>query len=398
MGYHSSIAQVADSAMIPRTLFSSEHETFRASVARFMEQEVKPHDERWQEQGYVDREVWRKAGRNGFLCLSMPEEYGGAGADKLYSMVLIEEQARANNSSLGFGLHSEIVAPYLLNYGGEALKKRYLPKMASGEMIGAIAMSEPGAGSDLQAVKTSAIRKGDAYVVNGSKTFITNGWNCDLVIVVAKTDPAKGAKGTSLLVVDTGMRGFAKGKRLKKIGLKGQDTAELFFDNVEVPAENLLGEENNGFIYLMQELPWERMQIAIAAVAKSEAAIAWTTEYVRERKAFGRTVASFQTTRFRLAELATEAQIARVFVDRCMELLLANRLDTATASMAKYWTSDLECKIVDECLQLHGGYGYMWEYPISRAYVDARVQRIYGGTNEIMKEVISRSIGLGDQK
>ncbi len=398
MGYHSSIAQVADSAMIPRTLFSSEHETFRASVARFMEQEVKPHDERWQEQGYVDREVWRKAGRNGFLCLSMPEEYGGAGADKLYSMVLIEEQARANNSSLGFGLHSEIVAPYLLNYGGEALKKRYLPKMASGEMIGAIAMSEPGAGSDLQAVKTSAIRKGDAYLVNGSKTFITNGWNCDLVIVVAKTDPAKGAKGTSLLVVDTGMRGFAKGKRLKKIGLKGQDTAELFFDNVEVPAENLLGEENNGFIYLMQELPWERMQIAIAAVAKSEAAIAWTTEYVRERKAFGRTVASFQTTRFRLAELATEAQIARVFVDRCMELLLANRLDTATASMAKYWTSDLECKIVDECLQLHGGYGYMWEYPISRAYVDARVQRIYGGTNEIMKEVISRSIGLGDQK
>jgi len=398
MGYHSSIAQVADSAMIPRTLFSSEHETFRASVARFMEQEVKPHDERWQEQGYVDREVWRKAGRNGFLCLSMPEEYGGAGADKLYGRVLIEEQARANNSSLGFGLHSEIVAPYLLNYGGEALKKRYLPKMASGEMIGAIAMSEPGAGSDLQAVKTSAIRKGDAYLVNGSKTFITNGWNCDLVIVVAKTDPAKGAKGTSLLVVDTGMRGFAKGKRLKKIGLKGQDTAELFFDNVEVPAENLLGEENNGFIYLMQELPWERMQIAIAAVAKSEAAIAWTTEYVRERKAFGRTVASFQTTRFRLAELATEAQIARVFVDRCMELLLANRLDTATASMAKYWTSDLECKIVDECLQLHGGYGYMWEYPISRAYVDARVQRIYGGTNEIMKEVISRSIGLGDQK
>lgn len=398
MGYHSSIAQANDSAMIPRTLFTPEHETFRDSARRFMQEEVVPHDERWQEQGYVDREAWLKAGKNGFLCLSMPEQYGGAGADKIYGMVLIEEQARANNSSLGFGLHSEIVAPYLLNYGNDRLKQKYLPKMASGEMIGAIAMSEPGAGSDLQAVKTTAIRKGDRYVVHGSKTFITNGWNCDLVIVVAKTDPAKGAKGTSLVVVDTSMAGFTKGKRLKKMGLKGQDTAELFFDNVEVPAENLLGQENNGFIYLMQELPWERMQIAIAAVAKSEAAIGWTTDYVRERKVFGKPVASFQTTRFRLAELATEAQVARVFVDRCMELLLEKKLDTATASMAKYWTSDLEGKIIDECLQLHGGYGYMWEYPISRAYVDARVARIYGGTNEIMKEVISRSIGLGGEK
>jgi len=383
--------------MIPRTLFSPEHETFRDSVRRFMETEVAPNEERWQEQGYVDREVWRKAGANGFLCPSMPETYGGAEADKLYSVILIEEQARANSSSLGFGLHSEIVAPYLLNYGSELLKKTYLPKMAAGEMIGAIAMSEPGAGSDLQAVKTSAIRKGDRYIVNGSKTFITNGWNSDLVIVVAKTDPEKGAKGTSLIVVDTSMKGFSKGKRLKKMGLKGQDTAELFFDNVEVPAENLLGQENNGFIYLMQELPWERMQIAIAATAKAEAAIQWTTDYVRERKAFGRTVASFQNTRFKLAELATEAQIARVFVDRCLELLLDKKLDAATASMAKYWCSDIECRIIDECLQLHGGYGYMWEYPIARAYVDARVQRIYGGTNEIMKEVISRSLGLGER-
>ncbi len=381
--------------MISRTLFGPEHETFRDSVRRFMEAEVKPHDERWQEQGYVDREVWRKAGANGFLCCSMPEEYGGSGADKLYSVVTIEEQARANNSSLGWGLHSEIVAPYLLNYGAEALRKKYLPKMASGEMIGAIAMSEPGAGSDLQSVKTRAIRKGERYLVNGSKTFITNGWNCDLVIVVAKTDPAKGAKGTSLVVVDTAMKGFTKGKRLKKMGLKGQDTAELFFDNVEVPAGNLLGQENNGFIYLMQELPWERMQIAIAAVAKAEAAISWTIDYVRERKAFGKPVASFQTTRFKLAELATEVQVARVFVDQCIELLLAKKLDTATASMAKYWTTDLECKVIDECLQLHGGYGYMWEFPIARAYVDARVQRIYGGTNEIMKEVISRSLGIG---
>jgi acyl-CoA dehydrogenase len=381
--------------MIPRTLFSPEHETFRDSVHRFMEAEVKPHDERWQEQGYVDKEVWRKAGANGFLCASMPEEYGGAGADRLYSVVLMEEQARANNSSLGWGLHSEIVAPYLLSYGNEELKKQYLPQMASGEMIGAIAMSEPGAGSDLQAVKTTAAKKGDKYIVNGSKTFITNGWNCDLVIVVAKTDPAKGAKGTSLVVVDTSMKGFTKGKRLKKLGLKGQDTAELFFDNVEVPAQNLLGQENNGFIYLMQELPWERMQIAIGAAAKCEAALGWTIAYVNERKAFGRTVSSFQNTRFKLAEVATEVQVMRVFVDRCMELLLEGKLDTATASMAKYWATDMEGKVLDECLQLHGGYGFMWEFPISQAYADARVTRIYGGTNEIMKEVISRSLGLG---
>jgi alkylation response protein AidB-like acyl-CoA dehydrogenase len=370
--------------MIPRTLFAPEHETFRDSVRRFLEAEVKPHDERWQEQGYVDKAVWRKAGENGFLCMSMPEEYGGCGADKLFSMVLMEEQARINNSSVGWGLHSEIVAPYLFNYGSDALKKKYLPKMAAGEMIGAIAMSEPG-----------AVRKGNGYVLNGSKTFITNGWNCDLVIVVAKTDPAKGAKGTSLIVVDTSMQGFAKGKRLKKMGLKGQDTTELFFDNVEVPAENLLGQENNGFIYLMQELPWERMQIAIGAAAKCEAALRWTIDFVNERKAFGKPVASFQNTRFKLAEVATEVQVMRVFVDRCMELLLEKKLDTATASMAKYWASDMEGKVLDECLQLHGGYGFMWEFPISQAFVDARVTRIYGGTNEIMKEVISRSLGLG---
>ena len=381
--------------MIPRTLFAPEHETFRDSVRRFLEAEVKPHDERWQEQGYVDKGVWRKAGETGFLCMSMPEEYGGSGADKLFSMVLMEEQARINNSSLGWALHSEIVAPYLFNYGSDALKKKYLPKMASGEMISAIAMSEPGAGSDLQAIRTSALRKGNGYVLNGSKTFITNGWNCDLVIMVAKTDPAKGAKGTSLLVVDTSMQGFAKGKRLKKIGLTGQDTTELFFDNVEVPAENLLGQENNGFIYLMQELPWERMQIAIGVAAKCEAALRWTIDFVNERKAFGKLAASFQNTRFKLAEVATEVQVMRVFVDRCMELLLEKKLDAATAAMAKYWASDMEGKVLDECLQLHGGYGYMWEFPISQAFVDARVTRIYGGTNEIMKEVISRSLGLG---
>jgi acyl-CoA dehydrogenase len=380
--------------MVPRTLFTPDHETFRDSVRRFMNEEVAPNEDRWQEQGYVDREVWQKAGANGFLCVSMPEEYGGAAADRLYSVVLMEEQAFANSSSIGFGLHSEIVAPYLNRYGSAALKQKYLPKMVTGEMIGAIAMTEPGAGSDLQAIKTTAVRKGDKYILNGSKTFITNGWHSDLVIVVAKTDPAKGAKGTSLIIVDTSMPGFTKGKRLKKMGLKGQDTSELFFDNVEVPAENLLGEENNGFIYLMQELPWERMQIAIGAMAKTEAAIKWTIDYVNNRKAFGTPVSSFQNTRFKLAEVTTQCQVGRVFVDRCMELLLENKLDAATAAMAKMWASDIENRIIDECLQLHGGYGFMMEYPIAKAYVDARVQRIYGGTNEIMKEVIARSLGL----
>jgi alkylation response protein AidB-like acyl-CoA dehydrogenase len=324
----------------------------------------------------------------------MPEEYGGPGVDRLYSIVVMEEIARINASGLGFGLHSEIVAPYLLHYGSEDQKRRLLPKMARGETIGAIAMSEPAAGSDLQAVRTTAIRKGDTYVLNGSKTFITNGWHADLVIVVAKTNPAAGAKGTSLLLVERGMKGFEKGKRLKKVGLKAQDTSELFFDDVEVPAENLLGNENEGFVYLMQELPWERLQIAIGAVENAQAAIDWTIEYVRERKVFGTTVSAFQNTRFKLAELQTEVQIARVFVDKCIELSIRGKLDTATASMAKYWCSDLQCKVVDECVQLHGGYGYMWEYPIARAFADARVQRIYGGTNEIMKEVITRSMGL----
>jgi alkylation response protein AidB-like acyl-CoA dehydrogenase len=378
--------------MFERTLFKEEHTQFRDAARRFMETEVQPHRERWEEQGYVDREVWLKAGKAGFLCPSMPEQYGGAGADRLYSMVLIEEQARIGDSGLGFGLHSEIVAPYLLHYGSEELKQRYLPKMASGEMIGAIAMTEPSAGSDLQGIRSTAVREGDHYVLNGSKTFITNGWHSDLVIVVAKTDPAKGAKGTSLFVVDTSMPGFAKGKRLKKIGLKAQDTAELFFDNVKVPAANLLGQENTGFVYLMQELPWERMQIAISAVAGAEAALAWTTDYTRSRKAFGTEILSYQNTRFTLAEAKTEIQIARVFVDRCMELLLEKKLDAVDAAMAKYWTTDLQCKVIDACLQLHGGYGFMWEYPIARAYADARVARIYGGTNEIMKELISRTL------
>ena len=380
--------------MIERTLFSSDHEAFRASFRRFMEREIAPFHAQWEEQGYVDREVWRKAGANGFLCMTMPEEFGGAGADKLYSVVQMEELARGGFSGIGYGLHNEIVAPYLLHYGSAAQKQKYLPALARGDMIGAIAMSEPAAGSDLQGVKSTALLKGDHYLLNGSKTFITNGWHADLVIVVAKTNPAAGAKGTSLLLVERGMPGFETGQRLKKIGLKAQDTAELFFNDVKVPLANLLGPENRGFVCLMEQLPWERMQIAIGAAAKSQAAIDWTLAYVKDRKVFGQAVAQYQNTRFKLAEMQTQVQIAQVFVDKCIELLMKDQLDTATASMAKYWVTDLENKVIDECVQLFGGYGYMWEYPIARAFVDARVQRIYGGTNEIMKEVISRAMGL----
>jgi alkylation response protein AidB-like acyl-CoA dehydrogenase len=385
--------------MIERSLFSSDHEAFRDAFRRFMEKEIAPFHEQWEEQGYVDRKVWNKAGENGFLCMTMPEEYGGSGADKLYSVIQMEELGRGGFTGIGYGLHSEIVAPYILHYGTEAQKKKYLPRLASGEMVGAIAMSEPAAGSDLQGVKTTAIKQADgSYLLNGSKTFITNGWHADLVIVVAKTNPAAGAKGTSLMLVERGMPGFETGKRLKKLGMKAQDTSELFFTDVKVPAENLLGgeaHENRGFICLMEQLPWERLQIAITAVSSAQAAIDWTLAYVKERKVFGQPVANYQNTRYKMAELQTEVQVARVFVDKCVELIAQDKLDTATASMAKYWCSDLQCKVMDECVQLFGGYGYMWEYPITRAYADARVQRIYGGTNEIMKEVISRAMGLG---
>ncbi len=384
--------------MIERSLFSPEQDAFRDSFRRFMDKEIAPFHEAWEEQGYVDRAVWRKAGENGFLCMTLAEAFGGAGVDKLFSVIQMEELARGGFTGIGFGLHSEIVAPYIAHYGSEEQKQKYLPKLVSGEWIGAIAMSEPAAGSDLQGLKTTAIEQPDgSYLLNGSKTFITNGWHADLVIVVAKTDPSAGAKGTSLLLVENGMPGFQKGKRLKKLGLKAQDTSELFFDNVRVPADHLLGGkafEGRGFICLMEQLPWERLQIAITAVAAAQAAIDWTVAYVKERKVFGQPVGNYQHTRYTLAELQTQVQVARVFVDKCCELICRNQLDTETASMAKYWCSDLQCKVMDECLQLHGGYGYMWEYPITRAFADARVQRIYGGTNEIMKEVISRGMGL----
>jgi alkylation response protein AidB-like acyl-CoA dehydrogenase len=378
--------------MIPRTIFSSEHEQFRDSVRKFLQQEAVPFHAQWEKDGHIDRELWRKAGEAGMLCSHLPEAYGGMAADFLYSAVVIEEVARLGLTGIGFSLHSDIVAPYILHYGSEAQKLHYLPKLVSGEMVSAIAMTEPGAGSDLQGVKTTAVLDGDEYVINGSKTFITNGWLADLIVVVAKTDPKAGAKGTSLFIVEANTPGFSKGKRLEKVGMKAQDTSELFFQDVRVPKENLLGQAGMGFAYLMQELPQERLTVGIGAISSAEAALQWTLDYTRERKAFGKAVADFQNTRFKLAEIATEVQVGRVFVDRCLELHLERKLDVPTAAMLKYWGTDLQCKVLDECVQLHGGYGYMWEYPVARAWADARVQRIYAGTNEIMKEIVARAL------
>jgi len=379
--------------MIPRTLFNPDHEAFRATARRFFEQELAPHYERWAEQQHIDRHLWNKAGELGLLCATMPEEYGGSGVDRLYSVIMMEEQARVGDSASGFSLHSDIVANYINNFGSEAQKKEWLPKMATGEVVGAIAMTEPGTGSDLQAVKTTARLDGDEYVINGSKIFITNGYLCDMAVVVVKTgDGDKGAQNISLMIVEANRPGFSKGKPLKKVGMHGQDTAELFFDDVRVPKSNLLGMEGMGFIMLMKELAWERMMIAAICIAGAEGALATTVEYVKQRKAFGKPVSAFQNTRFKLAEMRSEIQIGRVFVDRCLEQVLKNELSIEAACAAKYWVSDLVSKVVDECVQLHGGYGYMMEYPIARAYIDTRANRIYGGTNEIMKELISRSI------
>ncbi len=378
--------------MLPRPLFGSDHELFRDSVRRFLEAEAVPFHAQWEKEGHVDRALWRKAGEQGLLCSHLPEAYGGMGADFLYSTVVIEEIGRLGLTGIGFSLHSDIVAPYLLHYGTEEQKQRYLPRLVSGELIGAIAMTEPGAGSDLQGIKTSAVLDGDHYVINGSKTFITNGYLADLVIVVAKTDPAAGSRGISLFLVEAETPGFDKGKRLEKVGMKAQDTAELFFQDVRVPRDNLLGQPGSGFVYLMQELPQERLTVGIGALASAEAALRWTLDYTRERKAFGKAIADFQNTRFKLAEMATEVQVGRVFLDHCLTLHLRGELDVPTAAMLKYWSTDLQCKVLDECVQLHGGYGFMWEYPVARAWADARVQRIYAGTNEIMKEIIARSL------
>lgn len=363
------------------------------AARKFFATEFTPHVDRWIKAGQVDRDAWNKAGAAGLLCAEVPAEYGGAGGSYLHETVVAEEQLRAGVSGWGNQVHSQIVAPYILNYGSEAQRQQWLPKMASGEMVGAIAMTEPNTGSDLQNVKTTAIKDGDDYVINGSKTYITNGQHCDLVIVVAKTDPNQGAKGISLVVVETDNPGFKRGRNLDKLGQSSADTSEMFFEDCRVPQSNRLGEEEGkGFIQLMQQLPQERLNIAQAAVVEMERAIGLTLEFVKERKAFDQRVLDFQNTRFKLAECKTEALIARTFVDQCLLKHIEGKLDPATASMAKYWTTQKQNEIVDTCLQLHGGAGYMDEYEISRMYRDARVQKIYGGTNEIMKELIGRTL------
>jgi alkylation response protein AidB-like acyl-CoA dehydrogenase len=378
------------------TLYEAEHEEFRAMVRAWAEKTVAPFHPQWEKDGIVPRDVWLSGGEQGLLGMDQEERYGGGGVrDFRYNAVLDEEMVRIGASGVGFGLHNDVVGPYLRDLATEEQKQRWLPGVCSGELITAIAMTEPAAGSDLQGIRTTARRDGDGWVLNGSKTFITNGINSDLVIVVARTDPdASAAKGTSLLVVERDMPGFTRGRNLEKVGLKAQDTAELFFDDVRVPAENLLGTENGGFLHLMENLPQERLSIAVGAVAACERVLALTLEYVTGRTAFGRPVAKFQNTRFVLAELQTETTIARTFVDECVRQLDAGDLTVSDAAMAKWWTTELQNKVADRCLQLHGGYGYMDEYPVSKAWRDSRVQSIYGGTNEIMKEIIGRSMGL----
>jgi alkylation response protein AidB-like acyl-CoA dehydrogenase len=378
-----------------RTLFEPEHDLFRESYRAFLDRQVAPFHDQWEKDHLTDRNVWLEAGKQGFLGTQVPEEYGGGGnPDYRYNVILTEETTAGRYSGLGFGLHNDIIAPYLLKLTTEEQKQRWLPKFCSGEMITAIAMTEPGTGSDLQGIKTRAVKHDDHYVLNGSKTFITNGILSDLVIVVAQTDPEKGAQGFSLLVVERGMEGFERGRQLDKIGLDAQDTAELSFTDVKVPVENLLGEEGMGFIYLMQNLPQERLNIAVMAATAMETVLEQTLQYAKERKAFGKPIGSQQNSRFLLAELATEATAVRIMVDEFIRLHLDEKLSAEQAAMAKWWTTEAQVRLVDRCLQLHGGYGYMREYPVARAYLDARVQTIYGGTTEIMKEIIGRSLGV----
>lgn len=377
------------------SIYEQEHEDFRATARTFMEKEVTPHVEEWEKAGQVSREVWLKAGETGLLGFDVEEEYGGAGIkDFRYNCVLTEEITRVGGGGVGFPVHNDVILPYFTHLSTDEQKQRWLPGLTSGELISAIAMTEPGAGSDLQGIRTSAVDKGDHYVLNGSKTFISNGIMSDVVVVVARTDPEAGHQGISLLVVERGMEGFERGRNLDKVGLKAQDTAELFFDNVEVPKTNLLGQEGQGFIHLMENLPQERISIAAIAVAAIEHVLELCLDYAKEREAFGKPIGKFQHNRFLLAEMATEAHIARVFLNDCVTRLNAGEVDTALASMAKYWTTELQTKLVDRGVQLFGGYGYMTEYPIARAFMDSRIQTIYGGTTEIQKEIIGRMLGL----
>ncbi|MCO7239339.1 acyl-CoA dehydrogenase family protein [Aeromicrobium sp. CnD17-E] len=378
-----------------RTIFDADHEAFRDTVRTFCEKEIAPHHDQWEKDGIVPREVWEKAGELGLLGFMMPEEHGGGGiTDFRYNAILSEEVTRIGASGIGFVIQTDLVSGYLLSYASDEQKARWFPRFCSGEMITAIAMTEPGTGSDLQGIKTRAVLDGDEYVINGSKTFITNGINADLVLVVCQTDPEAGAMGFSLIAVERGTPGFERGRNLDKIGLKAQDTAELYFEDVRVPKENLVGEPGQGFIYLMEKLPQERLSISVVAAAACRAAIDMTLDYVKERKAFGKPIGSFQNSRFVLAELETEARIAQVFVDESITQHNRGDLTVADAAMGKWWTTELQKKTVDQCLQLHGGYGFMSEYPISKAYLDTRIQTIYGGTTEIMKEIIGRGMGL----
>ena len=378
--------------MIPRTIFSPEHDLFRTSVQRFIKEHVTPFHADWEKAGRVPRELWEKAGELGLLCCNVPEQYGGMGGDFLYSTILIEEFAAAGATGPTFYLHSDIIAPYLVDFGTEEQKQKWLPMMARGELVVALGMSEPSGGSDVQAMRTQAIRDGDKYVVNGQKVFITNGHSADLLLLACKTDPSARAKGVSLIFVETDRPGFTRGRMLEKLGCKAQDTSELFFSDVCVPIKNLLGEEGAGFAQLMTQLAQERLIQAIRAVASAEAALQWTLDYVAEREMFGQTLADFQNTRFQLAELHAEILAQRVFVDRCTELHVRGEFDPTDAAAAKLLTTELQGKVMDKCLQFFGGWGYMWEYPITRAFADARMTRIGGGTVEVMKQIIANSL------
>ena len=378
--------------MFERRLFSEEHEMFRDTVRKFIEKEIAPFHAQWEKDKVVPRELWLKAGEAGMLCCTVPEEYGGLGLDYLFDVVVFEEMARCGFTGPGFLIHCDLVATYVKSFGSEEQKKHWLPKMVSGEAIGSLGMTEPHAGSDLKAIKTKAVRDGDDYVINGQKVFISNGQMCDVIVLATKTDSAAGAKGVTLFLVDTSLPGFIRGKNLEKLGLRGQDTSELFFENLRVPASAMLGQEGEGFKLMMTKLAQERLAQAIRSATVSETVIQWTVEYTSQRKAFGKTIADFQNTQFKLAELQTEAVIGRVFTDKCIEQFMRGQLTEVDAAMAKMWLSNLHCKIVDECLQLFGGWGYMWEYPIARAYADARIVKIAGGSIEVMKQIIGRDL------
>lgn len=378
--------------MLERKLYGEEHRAFRETARRFIEAEIAPYHAHWEHEGQVPRELWRKAGEAGLLGCSIPEAYGGAGADALFNFALVEEVAASGFTGPAFAVHNEMVMPYILAFGTEEQKRKYLPPMVRGELIGAIGMTEPQAGSDLKGMRTRAVREGDHYVINGQKTFISNGQICDVLVLACKTDPEARSGGISLFIVETDSPGFVRGKRLEKLGLKAQDTSELFFDNLRVPASALLGEENGGFKMLMRNLAQERLTQAVRSAAVVETVLQWTVDYVRERKMFNQTLADFQNTQFKLAEIKTEVSVGRVFVDRCIQQFMEGTLDGTDAAMVKMWLSELHGRVVDQCLQMFGGWGYMWEYPIARAYADARITRIAGGSIETMKSIIGRAL------